>query len=70
MPNDVYGYDGSAYNVGDRVEIHPASDYWMRGARYGTVVGISLTPRDRVRVQMDKVPGKVSGAADYFRRVD
>ena len=24
---------------GTRVEIHPATDHWMRGDRYGTVVG-------------------------------
>ena len=66
----VYGYDGSAYSVGDRVEIHPSTDYWMRGARYGTVVRISTTPKDRVHVKLDKVAGKVAGRAGYFRRVD
>src|SRR5688500_7251053 len=68
--NTAYGFDGSGYNVGDRVEIHPGTDLWMRGARYGTVIGISFTPADRVRVEMDKLPGtRVCGHEDTFRRV-
>ena len=66
----VYGYDGTAYGVGDRVELHPATDLWMRGARYGTVVGLSVTPRDGVRVSLDRMPGrKFTGTADTFRRL-
>ena len=26
--------------IGQRVELHPATDRWMRGDRFGTVVGI------------------------------
>lgn len=63
------GYDGSEYAVGDRVEIHPGTDLWMRGARYGTVIGSSLTPLDRVKVELDKFPGRnFSGAEDTFRK--
>ena len=63
-----YGFDGNGYSIGDRVEIHPGTDLWMRGARFGTVIGASLTPNDRVRVQMDHA-GKVSGTDDSFQRV-
>jgi hypothetical protein len=72
MPYDtVYGYDGSNYTVGDRVEIHPATDLWMRGVRYGTVTRLSLTPNDRVHVELDKRPGRTfAGSADTFRRVE
>jgi hypothetical protein len=31
----------SDFQVGQRVQLHPATDLWMRGARYGTVVFIS-----------------------------
>jgi hypothetical protein len=66
----IYGYDGLGYTVGDRVELHPGADLWMRGARYGVVVGISCTPADRVRVRLDKLPGRVfAGHADTFRVV-
>ena len=65
----VIGYDGKPYTQGDRVEIHPGTDLWMMGARYGTVRKISLTPEDRVRVEMDKVRGLRSGPADRFRAV-
>ena len=68
--NDLYGYDGVSYALGDRVEIHPGTDYWMRGARYGTVVRVSLTPKDRVHVQLDKVAGAIAGTADTFRLIE
>lgn len=67
---ETTGYDGSTYGIGDRVEIHPASDLWMRGARYGVVVGLSITPRDHVKVELDRIPGrKFSGSADMFKRI-
>ena len=66
---DAIGYDGKTLTVGSRVEIHPGTDLWMMGARYGTVVGTSLTPEDRVRVEMDKVRGLRSGPADRFRAI-
>jgi hypothetical protein len=69
--NTVYGFDGNGYQAGDRVEIHPGTDLWMRGARYGTVQRFSLTPKDRVHVLMDKRPSRVfGGSADTFRRID
>ena len=61
-----YGYDGRGYTIGDRVELSPALDLWMRGARYGTVTGLSVTPHDRVRVKVDKA-GTIRGPEDYFR---
>lgn len=71
MVTTVYGYDGNGYSIGDRVELHPGTDLWMRGARYATVVGIVPTEQDRVRVELDAKPGrKFSGSADTFRRID
>ena len=68
MSETVNGYDGNGYTVGDRVEIHPGTDLWMRGARYGEVVRLSLTPKDRVHVRLDKLPGRTyAGSADTFR---
>ena len=66
----VTGYDGNGYTIGDRVEIHPGTDMWMKGARYGTVIGMSLTTNDRVHVEMDKIPSrKFSGSEDMFRAI-
>lgn len=66
----MIGFDGKRYSLGDRVEIHPSTDLWMRGARFGTVVGTSLTSKDRVHVELDKVPGrKFAGTEDTFRKV-
>jgi hypothetical protein len=36
---------------GDRCELHPATDYWMRGARFGTVTKVG---RKWVSVRLDR----------------
>ena len=64
-----HGYDGHGYTVGDRVELHPGTDLWMRGARYGDVVGLSLTRNDRVRVKIDRTGQTIHGSEETFRRV-
>lgn len=69
MPNKLIGYDGIEYKIGDRIELHPGTDLWMRGARFGEVVGTSLTPDDRVRVKLDKLKGVFSGPMDRFRKI-
>lgn len=40
---------------GDRVELHPATDWWMRGAKYGTVTRVG---KEYVHVALDKRPGR------------
>lgn len=35
---------------GDRIEMHPATDMWMRGDRYGTVTSLGT----RIRIHLDK----------------
>ncbi len=59
MKETLTGYDGNGYSIGDRVELHPGCDLWMRGARYGVVVGTSLTAQDRVKVRLDARPGRL-----------
>lgn len=39
-----------SFTVGERVQLHPATDLWMRGARYGSVVKIG---RLLVSVRLD-----------------
>jgi hypothetical protein len=39
------GYDGNGYGLGDRVELHPGCDLWMRGCRYGTVLKVPSSHR-------------------------
>lgn len=64
------GYDGNTYAVGDRVELHPATDLWMMGTRFGEVVGTSLTSKDRVHVRLDHAPSFLfAGSEDTFRKV-
>lgn len=33
----ITDYEGNQVGIGSRVELHPATDLWMRGARYGTI---------------------------------
>jgi len=60
------GYNDKPYRIGDRVEMSPHFDLWMRGCKYGTVVGCSLTPNDRVHVLMDN-DRKYFGKEDDWR---
>ena len=43
--------------VGDRVELHPCTDDWMRGDRFGEVVKVDRNEEGvvwRVHVRLDK----------------
>jgi hypothetical protein len=44
------------YQVGQRVEIHPATDLWIRGARYGTIQRVG---RKLLHIELDKLPGRL-----------
>lgn len=41
----------SNWKVGDRVELHPATDRWMAGDRYGEIV---MVHPSGVKVKMDR----------------
>jgi hypothetical protein len=43
--------NGDTITVGDRVELHPATDAWMMGDRYGVVQKVGTT---RVQVKLDR----------------
>ena len=43
------------FKKGDRVELHPATDLWMRGACYGEVTRIG---RKHLYVNLDKHGGR------------
>lgn len=66
--NAFTGYDGSVYNIGSRVELHPGTDLWMRGARFGTVVGTHKT-YDRLIVELDKMPRRVAFLENQLRGI-
>jgi hypothetical protein len=66
----VYGFDGSAIAIGDRIELHPATDLWMRGARYGVLERVSVTHNDRCKVRLDKLPNRLFACtADTIRAI-
>lgn len=68
----VYDGRGNGLTVGDRIELSPACDLWMQGARYGMVVRFSLTPKDRVHFTLDKTGEKVwcSSSDMVFRIIE
>lgn len=51
--------------TGDRVELHPATDDWMRGDRYGTVVGFGRSTPYR-----DKTTGETGHAIPVKVKLD
>jgi hypothetical protein len=43
--------NGDRITAGDRIELHPATDAWMSGDRYGVVQRVGTT---RVQVKLDR----------------
>ena len=62
----LYGFDGLALTVGDRVQFHPATSMWLSGARYGQIVE---QKGDRFYVVPDHVGGRVRFHPDNLRAV-
>jgi hypothetical protein len=56
------------FAAGDRVQAHPATDTWMMGDRYGTIVRVHTGKRGTVYdVAMDRsARRKVFAAADLL----
>lgn len=52
------GVTACGFHVGHRVELHPSTDAWMQGDRYGAIIGFARSTRggvvDMARVKMDK----------------
>jgi len=46
------GMELTDFKTGDRVQIQPATSYWMRGARYGTVMKVA---REMVHVRLNSL---------------
>jgi hypothetical protein len=56
MGNDPMTYSLTDFSPGDRVELHPGTDQWMMGARFGTVVKIG---RAKLFVRIDWLSGNI-----------
>jgi hypothetical protein len=63
------GFDGSIIKLHSRVEMHPATNFWMRGARFGSVIRVN-TLRDLARVKLDKVRTSILVAAVSLKSID
>jgi hypothetical protein len=55
-PNLLAAKAGIFFSAGDRVQLSPATDAWMRGDRYGEVLGFIRGRKHgiRYRVRLDK----------------
>ena len=70
MDDTPLDYEGKPIRIGSRIELHPGCDLWMRGARFGTVLGIRPTELDRIILRLDKLPArKFSCSADTLRTI-
>ena len=56
---------GEAMQTGDRVALHPATDEWMQGDRYGEIVGMG-----NKREYRNHETGEHSWARPYRVRLD
>ena len=54
------------FRIGDRVELHPATSLWMRGARYGTVREIG---RSALTVHIDLYNREIRVDPDNIARI-
>lgn len=64
--SDYYEHKLEDFRAGMRVELHPATDLWMAGARYGTVIS---TGRTRVTVKLDRLTRPRRIAPELLRPV-
>jgi hypothetical protein len=59
MMDEAKDYEGKPIRVGDRIELHPGCDLWMRGARFGTIERPSVAVADAWHVRLDNVPKRI-----------
>ncbi len=63
---------GQRFNIGDRVELSPATDLWMQGAKFGTIVrviGPASHPTYGIRMDSKRVKSTKYFNPDYLRGV-
>jgi alkyl hydroperoxide reductase subunit AhpF len=67
--NTITGFDGSTIKLHSRVEMHPGTDFWMRGARFGSVVALNGTT-EKVRVKLDRIRSTILVDGTAVRSID
>ena len=55
------------YYMGKRVQIHPGTDAWMMGDRYGTVVG---STKKLLKIKLDKSGRTIRHDPDDIELID
>jgi hypothetical protein len=67
-PKPLRGYDGVILTEGARVELHPGTDLWMQGARYGTIDHVTRFS-GKVSIHVDRLDRLVTLPADRVRLI-
>ncbi len=62
----MHADNGDTIAIGDRVELHPATNAWMFGDQYGAVVKLGTS---RVHVAMDRSGRTLKLAPESIGRV-
>lgn len=65
-------FEGNELQVGQWIELHPACDLWMRGAKFGTITKIANdngTPVALVRMDHPQVRKLQRITGDLLRQV-
>ena len=55
------------FAVGDRVALHPATDWWRRGARYGTVAKLG---KKYIHVQLEVMGAPIKKTVRFYLTTD
>lgn len=59
--------NNQSFQPGDRIELHPSCDLWMRGARYGTVKRVLSVGRLVVKMDHPQVRRLVTTTVQSVR---
>lgn len=66
------------YLVGKRVQLHPATDRWMMGDRYGLIVAVKVNTKDDAtfpevdyaKIKLDKSNKTITFNQNYYEIIN
>lgn len=59
--------DRQTFAIGDRIELHPSCDLWMRGARFGIITKIYGVAGSIIQIKLDRQRKRVTFPKDQIR---
>jgi hypothetical protein len=52
--NSLSQFLGPELNVGSRIELHPGTDHWMRGDRFGTITNVTAENNYKIKLDVSR----------------